>query len=123
MSGTHPAWCVRENALRVSELEEALAALWLSLTPTARQRYAGIGADLVGKILDAHPDFREWYRDKTGPADPDSDAAALAALDTWYGGITGHRWSGKGGRPTLALMKDALAAAQNPPEPDPGRLP
>lgn len=52
-------------ALRVSELEEALAACWLSMGAVARQRYAAIGAGLVGKILDAHPDFREWYRDKT----------------------------------------------------------
>jgi hypothetical protein len=54
---------------------------------------------------------------------PDPDAAALAALDAWYTGTTGQPWNGKGGRPTLALMKDVLAAALDPPEPAPGRMP
>lgn len=48
-------------AARVPALEEALAAIWLSAPEEIRQRYSGIGVSLVGKILDAHPQFRDWY--------------------------------------------------------------
>lgn len=54
---------------------------------------------------------------------PVTDKAALAGLDAWFTGFTGKPWDGKGGRGTLCLMKDAIAASRNPPEPEPGRMP